>query len=540
MNNGPAFRKDPYAMNLYADALLEGCARAKLGLKATLLRVLPRLAREFGAEAAALQTLNEDLKKETFCWRRSPAFALEKAPAGMVARRAGGLTWVTQALDLDGKRVGTLAFGHRAAVKPGPAYAERLNAVCEELDNTMWNIQSAAIKQKLMERVTRCLTRSVLREAMDEAVAALHAEIPFRHLGLVYRNDDAAEGERIQYRIYLGKRCVHDSEQRPHKALSRAIREHGIHLLDPERHMVRRLLGLRDGIAFALSGRSAGAAQLGKLVTDVEGGLSTFGRDLMTIFANSVSQRLIDYNRERRHMAKFFPPATVSELLSDPGYMRKHLSPRVKDIAILYADINSFTKLCEQALLTPDRIGEFVDTWSEGAVNIAWKHGGVFDKMVGDCVIIHFGPPFFRDSAAACAHKAALAALEIQAFTAGLGAMPRYKGLAGRIKAKGLGVAVGINLCPAAVGLFGPNQDFTAFSSGMNQAARLQSKAGFRETLVMASVKEALAKARLAGGLRFEGPFETEAKNVARPLRYFRLTRSGKRGQARFSPALKP
>ena len=374
-----------------------------------------------------------------------------------------------------------------------------------------------------MEKVTRCLTRSVLREALDEAVAALHSEIPFLHLGLVYRNEDAAEGERIQYRIYRGKRCVHDSEQKPHKALSGAIKANGIHLLDPDRHMVRRLLGLREGIGFTLSGQAAGSSQLGKLVTDVKGGLSPFGRDLMQIFGNSISQRLIDYNRERRHMAQFFSPSTVSELLSDPDYMRKHLSPRVKKIGILYVDINSFTKLCEKGLRRPDRIGEFVDLWSEGAVRIAWKHGGTFDKMVGDCVIAHFGPPFFRESPAACARKAVLAALEIQGFTARLGNLPRYRGLAAKIKAKGLGVAAGINLCEAAVGLFGPNHDFTAFSSGMNQTARLQSKGTFRETLIMDSAKDALQKAGLARGLRFEGPYETEAKNVAKPLRYFKM-----------------
>jgi class 3 adenylate cyclase len=274
-----------------------------------------------------------------------------------------------------------------------------------------------------------------------------------------------------------------------------------------------------------LSGQAAGSRNLGKLVAEVEGGLDTFGRDLMRIFANSVSQRLIDYNRERRHLAKFFAPAVVSELLSDPDYRRKHLSPRVKPIAILYADINSFTKLCERALRRPDRIGEFVDHWSEGAVRIAWERGGVFDKMVGDCVIIQFGPPFYRGTAARNVRDALLAACEIQAFTKRLERDPKFRGLPRKAKVPGLGVAVGINLCPAAIGLFGPNQDFTAFSSGMNQAARLQSKAGFRETLVMESAAAAMKKAGLAKGMRFEGPFEVEAKNVAKPLRYYRLIR---------------
>lgn len=511
----------PMDLNSFADAILEECARKRLGLKATLAVLLPKVAARLGAGAAAVETLNEDLRRETFSWRGAPGFDLAKVPASPRVAASRGLRWVTRGLDLDGRRVGTLAFGYKGPVRPDAAYLALLDAFCEELDGTLWNIQSAAIKQKLVERVTRSLTRSVLREALDEAVAALYAEIPFRRLGLVYRNDDAEEGERIQYRIYKGKRCVHDAELRPHKALSRAIKAQGMHLLDPDRQVVRGLLGFREGVGFSLDVSAHGAGQLGKLVADVDGGLSTFGRDLLRVFANSVSQRLIDYNRERRHMAQFFAPETVSELLRDPNYLRKYLSPRVKPLAILYVDINSFTKLCEKALRRPDKVGDFVDFWSAGAVRIAWEHGGVFDKMVGDCVIALFGPPFYRRSPADCARAAAEAALEIQAFTAKMGRLPKYRGLARRIKARGLGVAAGINLCPAAVGLFGPNHDFTAFSSGMNQTARLQSKAGFRETAVMAPAVEALRRAGLARGLRFEGPFEAEAKNVAKPLRYF-------------------
>ncbi len=514
-----------YDMNLFADALLEKCARRKLGLKATLEAFLPPVAARLGAAAAAVETLNEDLDRETFSWKSSPAFDLAGTPGRTALRESRGLRWLSRPLDLDGRRVGTLAFGFRD--RPGPELPELLDAVCEELDGVLWGVHSAAVKQKLMERITRCLTRSVLREGIDEAVKALHREVPFRHLGLVYRNEDAAEGERIQYRVYRGPRGAYDSELRPHPTLNRAIGKLGIRLLDPQQRNVRRILGLRDGVSFTLDGQAAGAGQLGKLVVEADGGLSTLGRDLMQIFANSVSQRLIDYNRERRHLAKFFSPETVSRLLRDRHYMLKHLSPRVETFAILYVDINSFTKICEKGLRTPAKVGEFVDRWSEGAVRIVWAHGGVFDKMVGDCVIAHFGPPFFERPQAACAREAALAALEIQDFTAALGRLPQYRGLAARVKAKGLGVAAGINLCPAAVGLFGPNHDFTAFSSGMNQAARLQSKAGFRETLVMAGARDAMLRQGEAGGLAFEGPYETEAKNVAKPLRYYRLKRRG-------------
>ncbi|MDA8244309.1 MAG: adenylate/guanylate cyclase domain-containing protein [Elusimicrobia bacterium] len=515
----------PYSLNLFADSIMEECSRLKLGLRGTMDRLLPAVAGRLGAGAAALETRDEDLRHRVFSWKSPPSFDLAAAPGRLAERRSGGLTWVTRPLDLDGRRVGTFALAFRGRPPFGEELPELLRAVCEELDNALWGIHGAAVKQKLMERVTGCLTRSVLRDALDEAVKALHAEIPFRHLGLVYRNEDAEEGDRIQYRFYRGTECAYDSELRPHAALSRAIGRLGLELLDPGQHRVRRILRLSDGASFTLSGRAEGAEQLGKLVAEAEGGLSPEGRDLMQIFANSISQRLIDYNRERRHMAKFFSPETVSRLLRGRDYMRRHLKPRVKTVGMLYADINSFTKLCEKALRTPERIGEFVDSWSEGAVRLIWKHGGVFDKMVGDCVIAIFGPPFFDRTQAECARRAALAALEIQEFTAGLGRLKRNRGLAAKAGARGLGVAVGINLCPAAVGLFGPNHDFTAFSSGMNQTARLQSKAGFREILVMASAKDALERSGTKA-FRFEGPFEAEAKNVEKPLRYYRLLKA--------------
>ncbi len=59
----------------------------------------------------------------------------------------------------------------------------------------------------------------------------------------------------------------------------------------------------------------------------------------------------------------------------------------------------------------------------------------------------------------------------------------------------------------------------------MNQTARLQSLAGFRETLVMDSVYAALAGSEepFFRGLRFGPLTETPVKNVAQPLRHYRL-----------------
>ena len=137
--------RDPHSINLFADAIFEACARKKLGLKATLSELLPKIAREFGAAAAVVETLNEDLKPEIFKWKAAPSFELGKTPARVCVKASRGLNWVSQPLDLDGLRVGTLAFGYRGPVDADGNYRACLNAVCEELDTVLWAIQSAAV-----------------------------------------------------------------------------------------------------------------------------------------------------------------------------------------------------------------------------------------------------------------------------------------------------------------------------------------------------------------------------------------------------------
>jgi hypothetical protein len=93
------------------------------------------------------------------------------------------------------------------------------------------------------------------------------------------------------------------------------------------------------------------------------------------------------------------------------------------------------------------------------------------------------------------------------------------------LKVPGLGVAVGVNLAPTFCGLFGPNRQYTGFSTGMNQTARLQSLGAFRETMVMESVKLAVEKLDAADlkGLKYGPLTETPVKNVEKPLRHFKL-----------------
>lgn len=514
------------ALNSFADELLEECSRDKMSLRATLDRFLPAVAARLGAQAGLVWTRDEQLALQCYqsgTWSDDDRAALSRDTIRPAATSADGRrTIIAQPLDVAGRRVGVAAFafkGNRLA--DSDTLAARVDIVCEQFDDVLAAIQQAGFKQELILRLQQALKNVVFDRGVDDAVSALGKAIPLRDLVLIYQDD--AGGGSVSYRIYRNGVCTHDPDSRPHRQLHELIAREGPALLDHSRAKIAPVLGIAGALESVLiSGLSTRA--LGKILATADNGLSTFGMDLLRVFAECVSQRLVDYNRERRHLSQFFGPAVINELLQDPSYTETYLSPRTEEVALIYADINSFTKISEQILHDPGKIGRFVDRWSAGAVDILWKNGGVFDKMVGDCVIGIFGPPFFKTTPRQRITAAVKAAREILAFTIGLHADPELAPIAASPAVPGLGVAVGLNLCPASVGLFGPNQDFTAFSSGMNATARLQSLAGFREILIMDSAKAALGDlAAPIRDARFEGPLESPVKNVARPLQYYRL-----------------
>jgi class 3 adenylate cyclase len=510
-----------------ADDLLEVCVRDRLPLRATLERFLPAFEGWMGACAVKLATQDEHLQAEVFTWGK--ADALRAAPPRIGAgceRLASGDTLFWQPLDLAGTEVGRMEV-----LLPGDRTAEAtllrvmLDAACEELDAILATVHTAGAKQRLILEVTAKLTNPVFEQGIDQAVALLHREIDVPHFGFLFR--DATNPADVHYRVYEHGQLVNESETRKHAGLERALREESVNaLLDPERQNLRAAVGLDRGVESVLISGVTKSEWLGKVVcTGGAHGFSTYALDVVEVLCEAIGQRLVDFNRERRHLAQFFEARVISELLRDPAYLDRFLAPREETIAVLYADINSFTKISEQVLEDSSAIGRFVDRWSAGAVQLLWDHGGVFDKMVGDCIIGLFGPPFFREPPERRALRALKAARAISRFTAELEREPLYDKVPRSGVVPGMGVAIGLNLCPMSVGIFGPNQDYTGFSSGMNCTARLQSLAGFRETLGMDSFCEALSRlpAPEVGEVRFGDWTETPVKNVKLPLRYRKL-----------------
>lgn len=523
MPDGPdlALAQELLALGRFADALLETCVRDRLSVGASLHRYLPAVAGRMGAVGAAVLTRDESLQRAAFAAGdlagEDPWTLLSGRAAG--AHPIGPNLLVCQPLDVAGEDVGTIGFVFPGEREDRARLAALVDCASEELDAILATILTASLKQDLIQKLNVALANRVFERGLDDAVALLHESLGFTALALVWR--DAVDERALVYRVWREGRLAHEPEGRPHPGLALAVREQGHELLAPDRPRLKAIMGVEDALEIRVGLGSSVEECLGKmLVQPGERGFSTFAHDLLQLLGAMARDRLVDHNRERRHLLAFFPAPVVNRLQREPNYAR-YLEPREEHVGVLFADINGFTKLSERILERPSAIGAFVDRWSAGAVDILWRHGGTFDKMIGDCIVGLFGPPFFTDPPEQLALRALKAAREMLAFTESFGDDPMLARLKERPDvAPGLGIAVGVNLCPACVGTFGPNRDLTAFSSGINATARLQSLAGYREIAVMESAIEAIRAMPEAREMRFGPMRETPVKNVLRPLRW--------------------
>ncbi|MFT3710853.1 MAG: adenylate/guanylate cyclase domain-containing protein [Archangium sp.] len=516
-------------VNRTVDDCLEESLKERESLQQTFKRLFPVLIDLIGAKGAVVNTLDEELAQATFHHGDFggvfPGTFLDATRWGARKLNSGD-TFVSQVLDLVGHPVGSMGLlfaGDRTA--DAAKLARLLETIAEELDTVLASIQTAAEKHQLLVSINHSLSNRVFETGMDGAVRALCERVKVPGFLLMYR--DAVESGALHYRSYKYGQLEFSSNGTRDPQLDAAVRSHGQNLIMPHDQKLKEALGNRKAVETVLISGVAESHALGKIMVWSGGeGFSAYTMDLLRLLGSTLSQRLIDYNRERIHLSQFFSGRTIDELLRDPDYERNYLKPRAEEVGILFADINGFTRICEQVLERPERIGKFVDDWSEEAVRILHRHGGVFDKMVGDCVIGLWGPPFFKDSAASRAGACIKAAIEIQRFTRDtMSAHPEVSRLSEILQMPGLGVAIGVNLTPSFCGLFGPNRNYTSFSTGMNQTARLQSLGSFRETLIMESAKKAVEGSTdpELKNLQFGPVTETPVKNVAHPLRYYKL-----------------
>jgi len=487
-----------------------------------MVTLLPLIAQRLDAESVWLRTYAEDLELHEFA--HGPALAGldelrlrtgedQRQAFDDDAGQAGRL--FAQPLDVVGTWFGALAFTCKGSSHSAESLRAARNLVCEVLDNFLFSIRAAREKHAITMELGNALRHRVLSQGLNQAVAVLERSIPIYRLLLVFVTEEGNE-RTLGVQFYENGKLQFDtlSETEGDRERFQEIRAMASGHLSGQSSALLARVGMEGAQEELLINGITNSVVVGKIVvTSDRGTFNTYDRELLSSFAGFIRQRVVDFNKEWRNLASSFSPDAVARLLTIDDYTGKYLAPRESEVAILYVDIAGFTRLSEQVLRTPARVAELVEAWSRDAVDIVWRHGGVFDKMVGDCIIALFGPPFYDSPPEARLAAAIECAVDIRAMTSKLGGRPAFAALAG----EDVGVATGVHLAPLFVGTFGPNENFTGFSSGMNNTARLQGCAVKGEILVMA---EAIARLPESHNFTFGEERNATVKNVADPLRF--------------------
>lgn len=479
------------------DQTLETLWRERTPLLRALDTLMPMLAEQTGGTQVAVHTLDEDLAWRDFHFgpRAEPQHRLRRA------------------LDVAGESLGHVELGFAERLDPEAARQsdQLLQGWCEAVDNYLASIALFRLKHQLLQRTSEALKDPILDRGIEKALAVLGEALDLEQIFVVFRHED--EDLSLRYRLLRPERSAISQEK-----LEALLSAHPHDLLEGRAAPILSQLGLGAHSAAELRSGVGDQRAVGRIhASSPRGELNRFERDLLESFADFLLQRVVDFNREWKHLSLCFPKPTVARLLSQPGYRERYLAAGEHDIAIMYADISGFTRISEQILKDPALIGKLIHVWSDHVVELIWNAGGVFDKMVGDCVIALFGPPFYEDAGVELCRRALEVAEATRDYTRTLNHSELFPQLSG--VQPPVGVAIGLNFCPAYVGHFGPNDGYTAFSAGMNNTARLQGLAARDEIAATEAFIHMLGEPE-----RFGEPRATKVKNVAEPLEY-RLSR---------------
>jgi len=509
-----------------ADDILERAMREHAPLDTAMPQLLSILIKATGAESAVVRTRDEEGDLHNYFFPDMRPFTrvdlefltdqtidqgtfLAETDAGLIAGRR---------LDIADKAIGVvfLIFDAQLATDEDVLHAV-ISAWSEQVDNFLGSVADSRMKQRAMEKLSDALKMPILEDGLDKAIEVLHEYAPFVDLVIVFMSENFLDRRSLTYRVITGGEERYSSAHQLDERIESLLRGAAMSILqgDREDDALRELNVKAPFIEdLPIRGRTESSI-IGRLIVGTqESRLPPFARDIVDRFADYLRQRAVDFSKEWRLLSKHFPQDTVHRLLQTRDYVDEFLTPRQQRVAVVYTDIAGFTHLSEQILREPERIGALVDRWSKHVVDIIWETGGVFDKMVGDCIIGLWGPPFFEMSGKEACYQAIEATRRIKLYTERLGESPDFPELADQK----LTVSAGVNYCPLYVGFFGPSDSYTGFSSGMNNTARLQRLASLGEPLVMEEAVIAYGDDETFGSRE-----KAKVKNVTEPIKFRKL-----------------
>lgn len=173
-----------------------------------------------------------------------------------------------------------------------------------------------------------------------------------------------------------------------------------------------------------------------------------------------------------RTLASYVDPHVVRHILSGGAAPLPSGVRRV--VSCLFADIRGFTRFAADA--DPMRVVALLDRFFGLTCDVAARHGGTIDKLIGDAVMVLFGMPDARRDGPGRAVAAAVAMAE--RFDAAIAGIDR------RCDVR-LGLGAGIATGPVVLANVGAaaRMDYTVIGATVNLAARLCAEARAGEVL---------------------------------------------------------
>jgi adenylate cyclase len=164
----------------------------------------------------------------------------------------------------------------------------------------------------------------------------------------------------------------------------------------------------------------------------------------------------------RANLARYFAPSLVETLA---GTDDPFGPPREQPVAVLFADIIGFTRLC--ASEPPGKIFALLRRFHGRMAQAVFAAEGTLDKFIGDGLMATFGTPARSASDATNALRCARAMVKA---TRDLNAERR------RVGEAEIGIAIGIHYGPALLGNIGDERrlEFATIGDTVNLASRLE------------------------------------------------------------------
>lgn len=207
---------------------------------------------------------------------------------------------------------------------------------------------------------------------------------------------------------------------------------------------------------------------------------------------------------EKRQLARYFSPAVVEEIASRGDTLDSFERGERRKVAVLFADIRSFTALSEH--MAPDRVAAMLSELRQLQLKAVFNNNGMVDKFIGDAIMAVFGAPRSSGSFAGDVANAVRAGLEMHAA---LGVFNSARRDAGDSEIR---IGIGIHAGEAFAGnLGGEGQlEYTVIGDVVNTASRIEhlckkAQADFLVSETVAAEVTAICRHEKIGLVRIRG-----------------------------------